>query len=37
MTEDIRFCSQVVLDVTVWSQVTETFWKVLLVEAAYQL
>lgn len=33
-TEDMKFCSQVVLDVTVWSQVTEAFWKVLLVQAA---
>lgn len=37
VTEDIKFCSQVVLDVTVWSQFTETFWKVLLVQAAHQL
>lgn len=34
VTEDMRFCSQ---DVTVWSQVTETFWKLLLVQAAHQL
>lgn len=33
-TEGMKFCSQVVLDVTVWFQVTETFWKVLLVQAA---
>lgn len=33
----MKVCSQVVLDVTVWSQVTETFWKVLLIQAAHQL
>lgn len=35
VSEDMKFCSQVVLDVAVWSQVTEALWKVLLVQAAH--